>query len=76
MNKNIDPQKLSKVLGKNDAERLKKAVQNGDKGALMGALSETDKEVLRSFMRDKEARDKLLSSPEVQALITNLFGKG
>lgn len=42
----------------------------------MGALSETDKEVLRSFMRDKEARDKLLSSPEVQALITNLFGKG
>lgn len=76
MNKNIDPQKLSKVLGKNDAERLKKAVQNGDKGALMDSLSETDKEVLRSFMRDKEARDKLLSSPEVQALITNLFGKG
>ena len=37
--------------------------------------ADTDKEVFRSFMNDKEAREKLLSSPEVKSLIAQLFGK-
>jgi hypothetical protein len=75
MNKNTNSQKLGRLPSKEETERLKKAVKKGDKKALMDSLSENDKEVLRSFMRDKEARDRLLSSPEVQALISNLFGK-
>ena len=75
MNKNTNSQKLGRLTSKEETERLKKAVKKGDKKALMDSLSENDKEVLRSFMRDKEARDRLLSSPEVQALISNLFGK-
>lgn len=75
MNNNIDPQKLEGMLGKKNAEKITSSLKKGDCDALVNSLSDTDKEVLRSFMNDKEAREKLLSSPEVKSLIAQLFGK-
>lgn len=55
---------------------IKAAIKSGNKDVLLNSLSETDKEVLKSFMNNKEARDKLLSSPEAKALISKLMERG
>lgn len=71
MNKGINPEKLSRVLGAN-SDDIKKAV-GGDPSSLMSSLTPEDKEMLNALMQNKEARDKLLSSPEAIKLISMLM---
>lgn len=75
INKDINPQKLSELLNKKGGEELKQAALKGDKKALLNSLSDTDRAMLYGLMQDKEARDKLMNSPEVQRLISEIFGK-
>ncbi|MBQ9768664.1 MAG: hypothetical protein IJW27_00520 [Clostridia bacterium] len=56
------------------SEDIKKAAKNSDVSSLMGMLSSTDKEVFASLLKDKKARDELLSSPEAKALFEKLLG--
>ena len=55
-------------------EDIKKAARNADVSSLMGMLSDTDKRVFASLLRDKKARDELLSSPEAKSLFKKLLG--
>ena len=55
-------------------EDIKKAARNADVSSLMGMLSDTDKQVFASLLRDKKARDELLSSPEARSLLKKLLG--
>lgn len=72
MNKNIDPSKLQQFFGNNGTEAIKKA-STGDTASLISSLNPEEKELLSRLMKDKEARDKLLSSPEVAQLISLLM---
>ena len=53
---------------------IKKAAQNADVSSLMGMLSESDKAVFASLLKDKKAREELLGSPEARKLLENLLG--
>lgn len=55
-------------------EDIKKVARNADISSLMGMLSDTDKQVFASLLRDKKARDELLSSPEAKSLFKKLLG--
>lgn len=71
MDKRINPEKLGSAIGAN-TDDIKKAI-NGNPAALMSTLTPEDREMLSSLMQNKEARDKLLSSPEVNKLISLLM---
>ena len=57
---NIDP----KLLATNDPKKL------------METLSEKDKEKVNKILSDKEALAKMLGSPQAQAIMKMLSGKG
>ena len=42
---------------------------------MLGKLSPQDQEKLHRLLADKEATDRLLSTPEAQALMRQLMGK-
>lgn len=71
MDKRINPEKLGNAIGAN-TDDVKKAI-NGNPSALMSTLTPEDREMLNALMQNKEARDKLLSSPEVNKLISMLM---
>ncbi len=61
MDNKINPEELKRAVGK-------------DPASLMASLNAEDRAMLNSLMRDKNARDKLLSSPEAKKLISWLYG--
>lgn len=72
-NNNLDRKKLLKAisaLGKRDA--LKKAMEKNDYNAILSSLPENEAQELQALMSDKEARDKLLSSPQARELLRKL----
>ena len=69
MNKNIDPSKLKQFFGDNQNDAIGRA-SKGDTASLLSSLNAEEKELLSQLMKDKEARDKLLSSPEVVKFIS------
>ncbi len=63
-------------MNKNEelSDKIKKALGNTDVSALLGMLSEKDKEVFSGLLKDKKARQELLASPEAQNLMEKLMG--
>ncbi len=62
--------------GGGNSEQIKNAVKSGDAQQLMSSLSEEDSKKLQGILSDKQATEKLLSSPEAQSLYKILFGDG
>ena len=58
--KNIDP----KILAEKDPKKL------------MESLSKEDKETVAKILKDKKALAELLKSPQAQAILKMLSGKG
>ncbi len=58
--KNIDPNLL----------------KNKDPKKLMDSLSQQDKETVNKMLNDKKALSEMLKSPQAQAIIKMLSGKG
>jgi hypothetical protein len=57
-------------------EAMRAALNSGNKEALLKSLSPRERELFYSLLADKEARDRLLSSPKVAELIKNLMNGG
>ncbi len=53
---------------------LKNEAQSGDLSKLLGNVSANDMEKLQQVLNDKEAANKLLSTPQAQALLQKLMG--
>lgn len=49
---------------------------NKDPKALMASLSEKDKETVKKMLSDKQAMAEMLKSPQAQAILKMLSGKG
>ena len=61
--------------GKLNAESIKQAAQSGNTDALIKNLSDSDKQKLNAILKDKDALEKLLKSPQAAALI-KMLSKG
>lgn len=61
--------------GKINADAIKNAAQSGNTDAILNSLSQSDKEKLNSVLKDKEALEKLLKSPQAAAIM-KMFSKG
>lgn len=72
MNNRIDPQKLTAFIGKDNAQKLEKAINTGDTSALTSALGKDEREFLNKLLNDKTARNNFLSSPEAIKLLSRL----
>ena len=59
---------LSQKLGPSP-EQLKNAAQSGDTSKLLNQLKPDDAQRLEQILSDKKATEKLLSSPQAQALM-------
>lgn len=73
MSNSIDPQKLNGLSGAGLTEEMKKAIKNKDASALMSQLSDSERQFLDTLMKDKEARDNLLSSPKLKTMLDSLL---
>lgn len=75
-NKQLDNllQKLSQRLG-TDPQKLKESAQSGDMSKTLGNLNPQDAEKVKKVLEDKDATNKLLSSPQAQQLIKKLLGE-
>lgn len=71
MNNNPNMKDILSSLDKNAVEEAKK----GNPEALTRNLSDKDREKINSYLSDKDALKKLLSSPEAAALI-KMFSVG
>ena len=65
---------LSKKLGENP-QTIKESAKKGDIGKLLGKMDEKQAEKIRSILNDREKTERLLSSPQAQALIKKLSGE-
>lgn len=65
---------LNDISGKISKEAIEKA-KNGDNSALLSSLSKEDKEKVEGLLKDKQALQNILSSPEAKAIIKMLGGK-
>ncbi len=70
---NILLQALSKRLG-TDSEELKSAAQQGDINNLIKGLHPSDAEKIQKVLSDKNATQKILSSPQAQKLLKKFLG--
>ena len=53
-------------------ERLRQGVKNGELTSMVQGLDPKDEEQLRRVLEDREAAQKLLSSPQARALLKRL----
>ena len=74
-NKKILEDMLNTSGGKIDRDALEKATKSGDASALMGSLSQNDKEKLNQILSDKEELAKILNSPQAQMLLKMFKGE-
>ena len=61
--------------GKLNAETIKQAAKSGNTDALLKSLSDSDKQKLNAVLKDKEALEKLLKSPQAAAIM-KMLSKG
>ena len=62
-------------MGKNiSAEAIEKA-KKGDNSALLSSLSPEDKAKIEGLLKDKNALNSVLSTPEAQAILKMFGGK-
>ena len=61
--------------GKLNADTVKQAAKSGNTDALLKSLSDSDKQKLNSVLKDKEALEKLLRSPQAAAIM-KMLSKG
>ena len=76
---NFSPEQIAKILQnanipKGNKEQLESAAKSGSLAQFLGKLSPSQGAMLQHFLNDKEAAEKLLSSPQAQALIKKLNG--
>ncbi len=57
-------------------EILKKASQEKDPKKLFNSLNDKDKETVNKMLSDKKALEEMLKSPQAQAIMKMLSGKG
>ena len=77
MNKNfggIDKQKLLNMLNSNGADaNLHRALASGNLQNVLSSLNPQDAEQVKNILGNKEAMNKILSSPEAAALLKKLM---
>ncbi len=56
-------------------EQLKQQAENGTLQKMLGRLNANDAAKLQQVLNDKEAANKLLSTPQAQMLMKKLMGK-
>ena len=77
MENKIDRKKLIEAIGMlSKNPELKAAVSKGELSSILSALPESDANEIKTIMSDKSARDKLLSSPQAQELLSRLKKDG
>ena len=64
---------LSKRLGENP-EKLKQNMQNGDMSKVLNNMSPKQANKINEILNDKEKTEKLLKTPQAQALLKKLMG--
>lgn len=64
---------VSDKLGKS-TEELKKASETGNIENLLGNLRPNDAQKIQKILSDKNAANKILSTPQAQSLIKKLLG--
>lgn len=64
---------VSDKLGKTP-EELKKASETGNVENLLGSLNPKDAQKIQKILSDKNAANKILSTPQAQSLIKKLLG--
>lgn len=65
---------VSDKLGKTP-EALKKATKSGNVENLLGDLNQNDAQKIQKILSDKNAANKILSTPQAQNLIKKLLGE-
>ncbi len=64
---------LSQKLGESP-DKLKANMQNGDMSKMFNNMDKTQAEKVQSILNDKQKTEKLLSTPQAQALLKKLMG--
>lgn len=64
---------VSNRLGKTPDE-LQKATRSGDISNILNNLNAKDAEKIQNVLSDKDAANKILSSPQAQSLIKKMMG--
>lgn len=64
---------LSQRLGESP-DRLKANMQNGDMSKMFNNMDKKQAEKVQSILNDREKTEKLLSTPQAQALLKKLMG--
>jgi hypothetical protein len=64
---------LSQKLGESP-DKLKANMQNGDMSKMFNNMDKKQAEKIQSILNDKEKTEKLLSTPQAQALLKKLMG--
>lgn len=59
---------------KNFNDDIKDAINKKDTAALLSALSDEDKKLLDTLLKDNKAREEFLSSSDARKIISALFG--
>ena len=80
-NNDINKQRLIDALlsssgGKLSRDSINRAADSKDASALINSLSPEDRERLNKVMSDKESMEKLLKSPQAQALLKSILKGG
>lgn len=75
-NKNLQSllSKAAKQLG-TSPEELKNSADKGDFSKLLGNMNPEDAKMLQKVLNDKDAANKVLSTPQAQELLQQLMGK-
>lgn len=69
---------MNSFLGKDGMNISKEAIEKakkGDNSALLSSLAPEDKAKIENLLKDKEALQNVLSSPEAQAILKMFGGK-
>ncbi|MEE1077039.1 MAG: hypothetical protein UHY68_07245 [Acutalibacteraceae bacterium] len=64
---------LAQRLGENP-DKLKANIQNGNTSKMLNNLDKKQADKIQSILNDKEKTEKLLSTPQAQALLKKLMG--
>lgn len=76
-NNNENSEELVKTASKRlgiDPDRLKESVQNGDLSGTLKNLSLDDAKKVEKVLNDKNAAEKLLSTPKARELLRKFLG--
>lgn len=64
---------LAQKLGQKP-EALQDNVQNGDVGKILGRMDSKQAQKVQNILNDREQTEKILNTPQAQALIKKLMG--